>query len=127
MAVNNRQETRFGTFEFSAKVGLALGESTWGIISSEDDTRAIYYFSGSAIDGCALAESHASATEIVAGKTFYNAVQDNVIANLINGHWRILQIAGELPSPGLVVNPPVDGDLASRFVPRYLLEREIEG
>jgi class 3 adenylate cyclase/predicted ATPase len=127
MAANNQQETRFGMFEFSAKVGLALGESTWGIISSADNTRAIYYFSGSAIDGCALAESHASAAEIIAGKTFYNAVQENVIANPIKGHWQILQIAGELPSPGLVVNPPVDGDLASRFVPRYLLEREIEG
>ena len=127
MAHNHRQETRFGVFEFSAKVGLARGESIWGIISSKDGKRATYYFSGSAIDGCAEAESHALATEIVLSNTFYEAVQQKVVVDSVNGHWRVQHIKGPLSPPKPVANPAVNIDLASRFTPQYLLERQIEG
>ncbi|MFN2123574.1 MAG: AAA family ATPase, partial [Candidatus Promineifilaceae bacterium] len=127
MADNIHQETRFGLFEFSAKIGLALGESTWGIISSEDGQQATYFFSGSAIDGCAQAETYGFAGEIVAGDTFYEAVREWSAAEQVQDYWRIKHIEGPLPTPDLVGKPPVNIDLASRFVPRILLEREIEG
>jgi predicted ATPase/class 3 adenylate cyclase len=127
MKANNQQETRFGTFEFSAKVGLAHGDSIWGILTSEDESRATYYFRGSAIDGCAQSESHAMAGEILTTNSFFHTVQEKVSATPVKDHWRIEEIEEALPTPDLVPYLPVNIDLASRFVPRYLLEREIEG
>ena len=53
MQAKPEQETPYGRFAMSAKVGVALGEIIWGIVESEDGTQASYYFQGTAIDGCA--------------------------------------------------------------------------
>ena len=127
MSANNHQPTRFGAFEFSAKIGLALGESVWGIISSNDGKRATYYFSGSAINGCAQAEAYGTAGDIIADNAFYKAAQGRIAANAVDEYWRLEHIMGEIHSPGPVAVPPINIDLASRFVPRALLERETEG
>ena len=127
MSANNRQQTRFGVFDFSAKIGLALGESVWGIISSNDGKRATYYFSGSAINGCAQAEAYGTAGDIIADNAFYKAAQGRIAANAVDEYWRLEHIMGEIHSPGPVAVPPINIDLASRFVPRALLERETEG
>ncbi len=127
MISNSRQETRFGIFEFSAKVGLASGTADWGIVSSENGDQATYYFSGSAIDGCARSESHASSGEIIAGNAFYEVIQPMASASAVNDHWRIRQISGVLPNPKPVIVPAVDADLAAHFVPLFLVKQGIEG
>ncbi len=127
MEQNARQETRFGSFDFSAKVGLANGGTRWGILHSADRTRAMYYFSGPAIDGCAEAEHHAQAGEIVCSAELYEGIQRHIVCQPIADFWRIEKYQSPLPAPTLVHNVSPDTDLASRFAPRFLLERDIEG
>ena len=48
---------------FSVKIGLAIGTVAWGILHSEDNENATYYFRGTPVDELAEAEHHASAGE----------------------------------------------------------------
>ncbi len=127
MTANALQQTRFGIFEFSAKIGLDAGEANWGILLADNSDRATYYFRGSAIDGCVAAEHHASAGEMVIGQASYEALSDAILALPIGDHWHIEDITITLPRPMPVERPPIDVDIAARFVPRLLLERDIEG
>ena len=68
-AENNIFKSKFGDFEFGVKVGLAYGECSCGIVGSEDEKT--YYFSGSAVDLCAMAEHNAQKGEIWLSETIY--------------------------------------------------------
>jgi predicted ATPase/class 3 adenylate cyclase len=65
MAANAVQITPYGTYHITAKMGVAVGEAAWGIVMSEDDSQAAYYFRGAAVEDCAEVEHAASAGEII--------------------------------------------------------------
>jgi class 3 adenylate cyclase/tetratricopeptide (TPR) repeat protein len=65
MAEKPEHTTPFGTFTFAIRLGLAMGEVEWGILSSEDHQRKVYYFKGQVIEGCTQAERLASSGELV--------------------------------------------------------------
>ncbi|MGW8319845.1 MAG: AAA family ATPase, partial [Candidatus Promineifilaceae bacterium] len=109
--------TPTGTFALSVKVGLAAGKVTWGILTSADERRAAYYFQGPAIDGCALAEKMAGAGQVIAGPTFYSAIESMVAAEPVEDHYRITAINGPLPSAQPINLPAVDPDVMRRFFP----------
>ncbi len=71
---NKIYRSKFGDFEFGVKVGLAYGECTCGIVGSEDEKT--YYFSGSAVDLCAMAEHNAQKGEIWLSETIYPFISD---------------------------------------------------
>ncbi|MFN2137333.1 MAG: tetratricopeptide repeat protein [Candidatus Promineifilaceae bacterium] len=126
VAVAN-QITRYGHFNFSAKIGLSTGEASWAVLRSASDARATYYFRGEAIDQCADAEQHAQAGEIVCTDYFRAIVTDQVSCTPVAGVWRIDEIDGPFP-PAAPVQPELpDVEYASLFVPRTLVERDIEG
>lgn len=62
-------KSKYGDFEFGVKVGLAFGKSNCGITGSKEEKT--YYFSGSAVDLCAMAEHNASKGEIWLSETIY--------------------------------------------------------
>ena len=127
MAANAQQVTRFGTFPFSAKVGLAVGQTSWGILSSADENRATYYFKGTPIDNSAAAEQHAHAGEIVADATIYEFIHDYIAAQPLDGAWRIIELRGSLPEAQGVIPPLPDVEQLTRFFPQALVEQEIDG
>jgi predicted ATPase/class 3 adenylate cyclase len=127
MATNAQQNTQYGDFAFSAKVGLAAGEVTWGIIKTEETGRAAYYFRGSAIEGCAGAEKVAHAGDIIAAPSAYEAACTCVLAQQVDGHWRIERITANLPQPQAINLPDPDVEQMARFFPRSLIEQDISG
>ncbi len=52
-------ETVYGTFNISAKIGLAIGDCHWEIIRATEGEQATFYFRGSAIDQANAAEAQA--------------------------------------------------------------------
>jgi len=73
-AENNIFKSKFGDFEFGVKVGLAYGECSCGIVGSEDERT--YYFSGSAVDLCAMAEHNASKGDIWMSETIFPFIKE---------------------------------------------------
>lgn len=65
MMSNPRQRTRFGTFTFAAKIGLADGCVEWGVLSNPTVQQNAYYFRGSTIECCVQAEAQAAGNDII--------------------------------------------------------------
>ncbi|HSR30075.1 MAG TPA: AAA family ATPase [Anaerolineae bacterium] len=123
MTTNALQTTPYGTFSVSAKVGVATGHVTWGVISSQGENQAAYYFRGSAVDGSAQAEHLAKAGEILMDSKTHRQVQQLVAAEPVGDHHRLLDIGATLPQPLPVVLPPADPDLLERFFPRDIVHQ----
>jgi len=65
--------SRYGSFNFGVKAGLAYGDAGWQIAENDhnsSDSRAIYYFQGSAVDNCAKAEHLAQMGDIILHSSF---------------------------------------------------------
>ncbi|HQO09639.1 MAG TPA: tetratricopeptide repeat protein [Clostridiales bacterium] len=73
---NKIYTSKFGDFEFGVKVGLAYGECICGITGSV--TEKTYYFSGKAVDLCAMAEHNASKGEIWLSDSIYPFIRKHL-------------------------------------------------
>ncbi|MDY0017878.1 MAG: tetratricopeptide repeat protein [Candidatus Delongbacteria bacterium] len=71
---NKIYRSRFGDFEFGVKVGIGFGECVCGIAGS--DKEKTYYFSGSAVDLCAMAEHNAVKGQIWASESAFSEMRD---------------------------------------------------
>jgi class 3 adenylate cyclase/tetratricopeptide (TPR) repeat protein len=120
-------QTEYGAFAVSAKVGLAQGDISWGIVAKQDGSQATFYFQGSAVDACAQAEHHARANQIIMDRVFYSSVQQLVQVEQVDDHYRLMLIEAPLPEPQPVVLPPPDLDCMARFFPRQLLTQAQQG
>ena len=80
------------------KIGLAIGQVSWGILASLNGHRATYYFQGPAVDGCAEAEHHATAGDIVMNEQVREFLSKQVIVEPVNDHFRLVSIATETAS-----------------------------
>ncbi len=121
------RETSYGTFSFSAKIGLALGETNWGILHSRDHLRATYYFRGQAVDEAAGAEHFASPGEIYLARDLCESLSGVVTLGDGASFRRLEGIAVALPEPIPAKLPPVDGEISRIFVPTNVLERDERG
>jgi class 3 adenylate cyclase len=133
MAAVAEQATPYGTFSVAAKVGLAVGDVYWGIVSAEDGSRAAYYFQGPAIDGCAAAEHRANPGEVILTSDLYAGVEGLVTAEAVAGseaaadHYRLTGIIAPLPAPLAVDLPAADLDIMARFHPQALVTQSYSG
>ncbi len=73
---NKVYRSKFGDFDFGVKVGLGKGDCTCGIAGSEKEKT--YFFSGSAVDLCAMAEHNAEKGDIWMSESAYEFLK-NVI------------------------------------------------
>jgi len=118
MADNAMQETPYGAYTFSAKVGAAGGEIDWGIVHSESGHRAAYYFSGSAIIESAAAEKYAGPGDIVLAAPLFAAVESVVAAiPLAEGGRYRLQGAPAFEVTRQAVTVPASAEAAAPFLP----------
>ena len=117
MQANANHDTLYGRFTMTAKVGAAVGEVAWGIVTAEDGQRAGYYFLGTAIDGCAAAEKAAAAGDVFLNAALYEQVRDKVTVEVVDDYYQVTAVTAPLPTPQRVNLPPPDPDVASRFFP----------
>ncbi len=66
--------SKFGDFEFGVKVGIGFGECVCGVVGG--DKEKTYYFSGSAVDLCAMAEHNAEKGDIWASESAFSYIED---------------------------------------------------
>ena len=71
-----KQNTKFGKFELSVKIGLSYGNVSWGIIRS--DKQNSYFFKGEAIDNCAKCEQKTSTGEAIFDQNLIQKVLKNI-------------------------------------------------
>ncbi len=120
--------TRLGDFEIGAKIGLALGEATWGILQSDESGHAIYYFKGPAVSESALAENRATAGQIVATPALAAAVAGHVVTESTTAdHEQIVGLAGRAPAERPIDLPSPDPALITRFYPDSILTLPFHG
>lgn len=84
--------TKYGEFLFAVKTGLADGEVEWGVLRPgkiKPNQVASYYFSGSAIDGCAKAEHQAKAGDLILSLPLWEKLTGCVAGVRVNGHFRV--------------------------------------
>lgn len=121
MAGVAQRDTPYGSVEVAIKIGVGTGDVTWGIVGAEDESKAAYYFSGSAVDCCVQAEAQAPAGEIVLDATTCRQLGETVRVEPLADHFRLKGLGGQLPGPRDFEPPDPDPQLMARFFPRWPL------
>jgi predicted ATPase len=119
--------TSYGSFFISAKVGLAVGEASWGILHSRDGRKATYYFRGSAVEDSAHAERLARPGEIYLSQTVADLLPTEIRIAAGESFHRLIEIKVELPAPMPVELPPLDEFASAIFVSNDILKRDQRG
>ncbi|MBN1889186.1 MAG: AAA family ATPase, partial [Thermoflexales bacterium] len=127
MIAHPNHTTPYGSFQFSAKVGLAAGEVAWGIVRSQDDTQATFFFRGSAIDDCAGAEKHATKGMVLLSPTIHPLLADQVTSLPVDDHFRVLQVTADAPAPQPIDLPPASVEQMARFFPHEIVTQAHSG
>lgn len=77
-AENKIFRSKFGDFEFGVKVGMGFGHCICGIVGT--DKEKSYYFSGPAVDLCAMAEHNAVKGDIWMSEVVFEYLSDIIIS-----------------------------------------------
>ena len=116
------QNTRFGDFHLTVKVGLSFGEITAGVVGLPG--QRAFYFRGPAVEAAAEAEHHALAGVTVVGKGFIGPPHDADldVAEISPGFSRLERISRpEIDGPAS--RPPDLGpEVTAEFVPPAVIE-----
>lgn len=122
-----QHQTPYGEFSISVKIGLALGDVHWGIVSTPDGHRAVDYYQGEALDACSEAEHSAGPGDLILDARLRDLLGRQVLTQIEGDFHRLLSVTAELPAPQTVVPPSIDLSLMSRFMPSELLDQPQTG
>ena len=126
-AENPTRQTVYGSFPISAKLGLASGSVSWGILCSGTCEQATYYFRGSAVDESADAEHHARSGDILLTERIAALLGGDIKTTALGSHQRFLEFCVEIPGATPVTFPPIDLDTARRFMPTEVIAHDVRG
>ncbi len=101
--------TAYGAFPFSIKIGLSWGRLDWGIVYVTPE-RAVCYFSGPAIDGCARVEHGAGKGQILLDRGFYQQALDHEAEQVGPDAFRLISLGEMEGEREPVASPEVGGD-----------------
>ena len=124
---NPGRQTIYGKFRFSVKIGLAIGNVAWGILHSEDNENATYYFRGTPVDASAEAEHHASAGETIITDALSDLLQDAIGTRPIGSFHRFEGFRAETPIAIPTVFGPMDVETARVFMPEKIIVQDLRG
>jgi len=127
LAENPTRQTMYGKFPISAKIGLASGSVSWGILPSEAGDQATYYFRGSSVDESAEAEHHAKAGDILLTEAMWKLLQGSIVTTPRDSFHRFVGFRVELPPPSRIAFPPVDLSISRLFMPEEVIEYGTRG
>jgi predicted ATPase/class 3 adenylate cyclase len=120
-------ETPYGEFHISAKIGLAIGSVSWGILPSRKGDKAVYFFRGDAVEAAARAEHQATAGDIILTDGMRKELADDIDTSPLAGFQALRQVSGKLPAPRPVDWPAVDPATAAIFAPREIITQDLQG
>ncbi|HEX5807380.1 MAG TPA: adenylate/guanylate cyclase domain-containing protein, partial [Anaerolineales bacterium] len=121
------RQTVYGTFPVSAKIGLAYGSVSWGIVSSPEGDQATYYFRGSAVDACAQAEQHARPGDVLLDESVWGLLADGIETESYGSYQRLTGVHFDLPATTRIGFPPVDLEVSRRFMPAEVIAYDVRG
>lgn len=124
---SSRRQTIYGAFQFTARIGLAIGDVSWGIVHSDDRQNATYYFRGSAVDDSAHAEQHAEVGEILITKELCDVVGESLQIQPSGSFYRLNGFHVELPHSNPTVFPAVDINISRIFMPEDVILHDARG
>ena len=124
---NPEHETVYGKFRFSVKIGLASGKVTWGILRSDDQKQATYYFRGTPVDVSAEAEHHASAGEIMITDELNQQLRELIETQPFGPFHKLRGFRIEVPIAIPSVFQPVDLDAARTFISEKIIIQDVRG
>jgi predicted ATPase/class 3 adenylate cyclase len=127
MLTHAEYPTAYQTFKVSAKVGLAAGEVHWGILLSTKSHAGVYFFEGSAVDGCAEAEHQAKDGEIILQAGFFRQIESAALAEPLGEYYRLQQVNAALPPPQPAHEIPYDPEILEHFFPKKILTQDLNG
>jgi predicted ATPase len=127
LASRSRQQTSFSSFAFSAKVGLSLGDVSWGILNSRDLKKATYYYRGTAVDDSANAEHLAQPGDVILSQPIFDVLRADIRADALGSFHRLAGVRSDLPGATPINLPPADEAVSRLFVPEDILERDERG
>ena len=119
--------TVYGRFPITARIGLTLGSVSWQILRAAEDDQATYYFRGSAVDGSAAAEHNAKAGSIFLTGELDELLQADLETESFGSFHRFIGFRSEEPVPSPTVFPPLDVDVARRFMPEDVIVHDVRG
>lgn len=120
-------KSAYGDFEITCRVGIALGQIEWAIITSEDDQRAAYYFRGPGIEKCSQVEKHAQPGQVVVDEVVHQYLVDTTVIESIERFFTISDLVGDLPASHPYSVKEMNLDHISRFFPTNLVQQSIDG
>jgi predicted ATPase/class 3 adenylate cyclase len=121
------RQTVYGEFFISAKIGLASGSVSWGILCSPNCEQATYYFRGTAVDESAHAEQHAKAGDILLTESIFELLQDEIETTPFAPYWRFHDFRARRPDSQPVTFPPVDLNISRLFMPHEVIAEDVRG
>lgn len=127
-----RRTTPYGDFGFAVKVGLATGQTEWGIFRGGRQPRHAFYFKGGAIDGCAQAEHRAHSGEVIVSRAVYELLRSEVRGEPCEAesqvdHFRVVEVVSQLPIPQEISLPPVLPRHEAAFFPERIVRQSLSG
>ncbi len=123
------QNTPFGEFPFSIKLGLGDGNVTWGILAPASGAgQATYYFGGPAVEAAAESEHLAQPGNIILSATVNESLGGKIktISSGYSGHARLLAVDHCLP-PAQPLGAPEMLPGQADFVSPSILDRSDQG
>ena len=118
--------TKFGGFSVSVKVGLSYGEVQWGIIGAE--SRKTFYFRGSAIEKCAVAEHHARKMQVILDADIKDRLRDCAdLESADDGFFLLRKVNAEGAQVGTLKTVELKKEIVSQFIPDKVINYEQKG
>ncbi len=124
---NSQRNTIYGIFPFTARIGLAGGAVSWGIVHSDDRQSATYFFRGSAVDDSAHAEQHAKAGEILMSEDLCTLAGPAIRTEPSGSFYRLNGFNIELPGAIPTIFQPVDMNISRIFMPEETIAHDARG
>ena len=124
---NPTRQTVYGKFPISVRIGLAKGSVSWGILRSDDDKHAAYYFRGPAVDDSARAEHQARAGEIVVTENLNDLLKDVVQTEPFDSFHRFSRFRIEISPATRNALPEIDLGIARLFMPEEVIAHDVRG
>ncbi len=119
-------ETPYGSFAVSAKIGISYGDVEWGIPGT--DYHRAFFFRGPAIDGCAAAEHHACAGDIVMDTPAIDRSKGVPLERLALGERGFWRVSFQEKFPTIKEKEePLSRETGKLFYPEQLYEQTLAG
>ena len=124
---NGQRRTVYGTFQFSARIGLTYGSVSWGILHSEDGRNATYYFRGSAVEGSSIAEHAAGIGEILITEELQGLLEDSIQTRPSRIFHQLQGFQVDVPPATPAELPGIDLEISRVFLPEEIIAQDIRG